>query len=381
VEGIAPASGAGQLVRQYAEPLWEEYRAIVKDHDPRRLQRMVLRMRAELGTDFASFIRGYAPALASRASTSEDLLAASDALGVCAIALLPEIDKPMALQTCRELLKTRRDVDHRVVTDLITALESDNHGLLASGYALPDLHYLPMRVSQLLSWISLARLSDTVLGIDDPIAIANSNALVEMIFQHYHGSFVAVSDEQASWTMLFGALAERFGWSEQSKFLVERLFATNVAVAGRVLRPWASGKDAFHYTLDRGGVKSLIGYEELAKPTELLSVLFLLGHHLDLSDHWDRALVAFDGITLNAYVPDNYSQFGEPIIVGGNNFTYRLGHDVWTVREYMAALNDNARARIQTAANGLTPDSGLLCALAGHIFPDRVPSFMNQIGH
>jgi len=376
VEGIAPASATGQLVRQYAEPLWEEYRAIVKDHDPRRLQRTVLKMRAELGDDFVSFIRGYAPALASRASTSEDLLAASDALSVCAIALLQGIDEPMVLHTCRELLRTRSDVDHYVVTNLITVLESDNHRLLGRGYALPDLHYLPMRVSQLLAWISLARLSDSVLGINDPIAIGNLNTLVKLVFQHYHGSFVAVSDEQASWTMLFGALSKRFGWSEQLKLLAERLFATNVAVAGRVLRPWASGKDAFYYTLTRARMEAPIGYEELANPTELLSVLLLLAHRLDLSDHWDRTLSAFDGITLNAYVPDSYSQFGEPIIVGGNNFTYRVGHDVWTVREYVRTFDASVRARIQTAANSLGPEAELLCGLAAYIFPDRVPYFM-----
>src|SRR5207244_1698123 len=78
IEGIAPSSAAGAIVRQHTEPLWDEYRSIAQDPDPKRLRVSMLTMRNDLRQDFASFIRGYAPALASRAGLSEDLLAGSD---------------------------------------------------------------------------------------------------------------------------------------------------------------------------------------------------------------------------------------------------------------------------------------------------------------
>jgi len=147
VEGIAPSSPAGQVIRQHTEPLWEEYRAIASDHDPRRLRRTILSLRTELGDDFAAFMRGYAPALASRAGGSEDLFATSDAIAVCVIAMLPQMDRTNAGKTCMELLKARAEQDHHVIAQLRMALEADRFGLLPRGHALADLHYLPIRIS------------------------------------------------------------------------------------------------------------------------------------------------------------------------------------------------------------------------------------------
>jgi hypothetical protein len=146
-----------------------------------------------------------------------------------------------------------------------------------------------------------------------------------------------------------------------------------VTVAGRVLRTEASGRDAFNYSLTRAGVDSLISHDDLANPTELLSVLLLLGHRFGCSNRWDKALVAMDSITMNSYVPDTYRQFGEPLIGGGNNFTYRLGHDVWSVDEYLTMFQRNVAPHIRTAASDLTPEMSLVCGFAACIFSDRVP--------
>lgn len=144
-------------------------------------------------------------------------------------------------------------------------------------------------------------------------------------------------------------------------------------MVGRVLRPGVSGKTAFNYSLARAGTASPIGYEDLANPTELLSVLFLLGHRLGVSENWDKSLVEFDGLTVNAYVPDSYLQFGEPFVTGGNNFTSRLGHGVWTVGEYVVFYEKTVVPAIQAASRDLTPEASLVCALAAYMFPDRVP--------
>jgi hypothetical protein len=376
IEGIAPNSHAGQVIRQHTEPLWEEYRLIASDHNPSRLRRTILDLRSELGNDFAAFIRGFGPALASRAGGSEDLLAASDAIATCAIAMLPQMGTANTAETCRELLKARAELDHQTIAHLKTALEADRFGLLSRGHALADLHYLPMRVSKVLAWLCLSRQADAVLGMTNASADVNSDAVMGLVFQYYEDCFVSVSDEQASWTLIFGALAEKFGWRERLLILAEKLLMSGLSVAGRVLRPDVSGKTAFNYTLARAGTGSPIGFDDLANPTELLSVLFLLGHLLGLSEQWDKSLVAFDGLTVNAYVPDSYLHFGEPFVTGGNNFTSRLGHGVWTVSEYVAFYEKTVVPAIQTAARGLTPEVSLVCGVAAYIFPDRVPYFM-----
>jgi hypothetical protein len=290
--------------------------------------------------------------------------------------MLPQMGTANTAETCRELLKARAELDHQTIAHLKTALEADRFGLLSRGHALADLHYLPMRVSKLLAWLCLSRQADAVLGVTDASADVNSDAVMGLVFQYYEDCFVSVSDEQASWTLIFGALAEKFGWRERLLILAEKLLMSGLSVAGRVLRPDVSGKTAFNYTLARAGTGSPIGFDDLANPTELLSVLFLLGHLLGLSEQWDKSLVAFDGLTVNAYVPDSYLHFGEPFVTGGNNFTSRLGHGVWTVSEYVAFYEKTVVPAIQTAARGLTPEVSLVCGVAAYIFPDRVPYFM-----
>jgi hypothetical protein len=120
-------------------------------------------------------------------------------------------------------------------------------------------------------------------------------------------------------------------------------------------------------------VTAPIGLGNLANPTELLSVLFLLGHRLGASERWDKTLVAFDGLTANAYVPDTYLQFGEAFVMGGNNFTARIGHGVWTLDEYISFYERTVQPAIDAGSQMLTPTAALMCGLAAHIFPDRVP--------
>lgn len=373
IEGIAPASQAGHVIRNHSELLWEEYRAIASDHNPRRLRDTILILRAELGDDFAAFMNGYGPALATRAVGSDDLFAASDAIAVCIISMLPDMENTRTAAVSTALLKARVHLDHRAISHLRTTLEADRFALLSRGHALADLHYLPMRVSRLLAHLCLSRWADGVLGIQDTNADANSDAVMELLFQHYENTLVCVSEEQAAWTLIFAALAEKLGWQDRLRVVADRLFASEISVAGRVVRPNVSGQTTFNYSLARAGVAAPIGLGNLANPTELLSVLFLLGHRLGASEQWDKALVAFDGLTANAYVPDTYLQFGEPFVMGGNNFTARIGHGIWTLNEYIAFYERTAQPAIDAAAQMLPPTAALVCGLAAHIFPDRVP--------
>jgi hypothetical protein len=373
VEGIAPASHAGQVIRKHTEPLWEEYRAIASDHNPKRLRDTILSLRAELGDDFAAFINGYGAALATRAAGSDDLFAASDAIAVCAISMLPQMENTTTAAVSTELLKARAQLDHRAIAQLRITLEADKFALLSRGHALADLHYLPMRVSRLLAHLCLSRWADSVLGIQDAGIEANSDAVMELLFQHYQNCLACVSEEQAAWTLIFAVLAEKFGWRDRLTVVADRLFASEISVAGRVVRPDVSGTTAFNYSLARAGVAAPIGLGNLANPTELLSVVFLLGHRLGASEQWDKTLVAFDGLTINAYVPDNYLQFGEPFVTGGNNFTARVGHGVWTLSEYLSFYERTVVPAIEAGSRMLTPTAALVCGLAAHIFPDRVP--------
>jgi hypothetical protein len=92
-------------------------------------------------------------------------------------------------------------------------------------------------------------------------------------------------------------------------------------------------------------------------------------------------LEQFDGLTLNMYVPDHYTSFGDPHIPRGNNFLSRVGHDFWASGELAAFFENNVKPHVLTARAGLSPEQELTCAIAGHLFPNRVPYLLGAIGN
>lgn len=378
VDGIAPNSAAGRTIRAHAEPLWEEYQRIVAEPDPGRLRGVLSALRTDLGDDFPKFVHGFASTLAVRATTARDLLAGSDALAACAVTLLPQLDSAPAAAAARGILARRIQVDREAIAQLRRQLDQSKYALLSGSHALSDLHYLPIRLSKLLAWLSLARMTAEAFTVPYADEIESIEVISDAVFDHYADAIVTVSDEQAAWTYVYGALAHRCGFQARTDLLLKLLFSSAAKVHGRFLRVNASGIDAFQYTLARAGVNASVELENLANPTALLPVLMLLGHRYGMSAEWDRQLIGMDGITLNAYVPDDYRQFGGPMIRGGNNYTNRLGHGIWSLDDYAAAFAKNVIPHVNAAGRELAPDGKLLCALSAYLYPDRVPFILES---
>jgi hypothetical protein len=375
IGGIAENSSIGLLIKSHTERLWDEYRMIVLDHDPIRLGTALRQVQSDLKESYPRFLRGFARALAPRAAASNDTLARSDVLAVSAIGLLSCWDSPEVTGFCQELLVNRLAADQEILTDLRDRLVSDPYALLAPTSALADLHFLPLRVTALLGWMTIHRFASIELGVCADEVAKVSNDVLRLLFRHYSSSLIAVSDEQAASVYMFARLGQRFGWESEICDLLDRLFDSALRVGGRVLRINASGKDAADYTLARAG-RMKVTHEQVCNPSELLSVLLLMGHRYQRASRWDYELEAFDGISLSSFVPDDWKAFGESIMADGRNYVQRLGHDVWSLEEYSSAFERNVIPHVESSARNMTSRSQLVCAIAAHIFQDRVPYLM-----
>jgi len=106
----------------------------------------------------------------------------------------------------------------------------------------------------------------------------------------------------------------------------------------------------------------------LARPTELGTVLLRVAHLFGLDDTIDYALAEIDHLSINAYLADDFTQFGTDRIPGGTNATYRIGHDIWTVEELEHDWPDCPQPKSRGVA--------LTCILAALLLPDRTPWFI-----
>jgi hypothetical protein len=371
IPGIAPNSTAGAAVRKIAESLREQLQAIQRSPNAAALAAMLDESQGQLGEDYLSFIGGFATAISASASKSDDLLASSESLYVCAASLLPRIDAPEAQQVCREILGQLAKFDMFAIESLCATLDRSKFALLANGSALSEFHYLPLRVSRILAWLALARFTaDMVGGVDD--MAAKTNQILSHILDTYRESIVAVAEDQAPWAYIFSKLAHRYGWAAQSVEVLDRLYASALVVQGNFLDSNARGEEACQYTLLRAGLPSELEKRSLANPTELLAVILLLGSRASRNSEWDGFMKVVDGKSVNMYVPDDYLRFSERIMPGGNNFTNRVGHSFWTLAEFLES--SQVPLKMATAASAkMNPLGILLCAYSAYIRSDRVP--------
>lgn len=103
-----------------------------------------------------------------------------------------------------------------------------------------------------------------------------------------------------------------------------------------------------------------------------MTCLLMLSDSFGLSDTFDVAMENLDHLELNAYIADDYYSFGRRYISGGNNASFTVGHDIWTV----ADLITNWPAKSVATPPSIAVRNNAL--LASMLFPDRVPWFLFQ---
>lgn len=214
---IAPGSAAGAVIERHSEALWHQYQSLVQAPSYRDLSdllRLVCAELSEAGASVAPFVRGLTTSLRARAAASEDLLAESDVLACCAVALLPFDEDGDNKALIRELLLERHSVDASVRAELEESLNADRFALLDPSATMGDFFYLPIRISRILGWLSSGVLTDLLLDTGEEGAKREAAELSDVVATTCRGSLVSMSDEQAPPLYLFAAACRAFSWQD-----------------------------------------------------------------------------------------------------------------------------------------------------------------------
>jgi hypothetical protein len=163
----------------------------------------------------------------------------------------------------------------------------------------------------------------------------------------------------AAWFERLDAPAEQF---------LGHLFSSFVGCGGLVASVALRADRLLGYLIAREAGVLRQRLKLVARPTELGTVLLRIGHLFGLDDTIDYALAEIDHLSINAYLADDFTQFGRTKMPGGVNATYHIGHDLWTVEELERDWPDAPQPK--------GPGIALTSILAALLLPDRTPWFI-----
>ncbi|MDO9486897.1 MAG: caspase family protein [Sphingomonadaceae bacterium] len=364
-----PDAGTTAAIRTHLRRLWEPYVTIPTRWEPREFLDAITPLLGDLGYEAEIRIglaRRIADACAAQAWEARDRFREIEVRAACAVALLPfagDVKVNAHLVTaCAEIAA----LVEQAVQEAITAVDAYPFSLVNGG--LGDLYYLPIRITKLLGWAGFAVHAKRAAGQDIGTAGSCLADLCARIFETYSLSLVAMSDAQSPYLLTALTAASLAGFDEQGERLIGHLFSSSVDCGGRVARADIDPSKVLGFLVARTGPIADPSIDLIAQPTELVLVLLRASRLFDLAGEVDTALEALDHLALNAYLPDDFRDFGANHVEGGTNAVFHIGHDIWSVADIEAAWPNHP-------APG-DPGTAMTALLTCLLFPDRSPWFL-----
>lgn len=262
----------------------------------------VLAAHAKNPADLLADIERLFGPLISKAAADRDAFLAAEIRAVACVALLPYAADPVVAAW---MLAEAEKISAESKAGMLLAVEAirdEPYALLRGQGGLANLFILPIRLSKVLGWAGAAFHIDALLGREAAFPREDFSALIAVLVEHYGVSMTAMSEAQAPGLALGLTAAERLGLTDRCELILSSTFNSLVECGARVADTTIRPDRILTYLLSRlSGDYGDVG-EDLAQPTELLTVLLLLSRLYGLTDVFDEALSDLDHVTINAFV-------------------------------------------------------------------------------
>lgn len=365
-------SQTDDFVKANKEALWAAYLSVSGDWNQERFQHLVwsIAHAPNLAPEqVATVIERLAAAFLQRAAQCEDPYRSVLVAAILAASLLPHVENPAAHSVAERLTGAVTQALLEANGCVISSLSADRFALLSSqAGGLADLYFLPLRVSQVLGWVSagpyIGQTQEQRTRATDQLKL-----LLPTILEHYERSLVALNDSQASAWCICLAQAFELGLMDEGERLAGLLFHSLTASGGRVARGDLPAEDALRYLL----AKTSGNYSEAAdlveRPLETMTVLLKAAGLFDLDEVFDDALWRLDGVSFSAFMPANLMQFNDATIRDGENVVWTIGHDVFRIKDFLTTWPPT----MPTPSTAVTKALSVISSLT---LPDRQPWFL-----
>ena len=367
-----PDAKSAAAIRSRLPSLWEPYVALSRRWEPREFLDRLSPLLEELKDDpivLLNLTRRISVACAAQAIEARDRFREIEVQATCLVALLPY---STVTEVADYLLKQSTELGLHVeaaIQDIINAIDKYQYSLVTGG--LGDLYYLPIRLSKLVGWSGFAVHARLAASQEAGPAKTGLSGLLVKIFETYSLSLTVMSDCQAPDLISAVTACVRVDLIADAERLLSHYFSSAVSCGGKVACADLDPSKVLSYLLMRSGAPTECESKVTAQPSELVLALLRLSRLTGLADEFDLALAELDHLALNAYLPDDYRQFGAEHITTGVNAVFHVGHDIWCVSDLEAAWPPFPLPS--------TLGVSMTCLLASLIFPDRSPWFLLSI--
>ena len=369
----ASSNGSANSLSDHYDALWSAYTSVSGSWRPRNFAKVIEAAFAALDCEpdeLAAFSRRFGAAVMERAIASDDPFRQAQVVATLGVCLLPYCEHEGASRTAQQILESAAITLLAAGTQLVADLTTNRDALLTQGaFGLPDLFYLPIRVSKVLGW--LAALPDMYPTGDSRRAEAEALfcATLRQLLAEYSGAIVTMSEIQAPYWLATTARALRLQLFDETESLIGLLFHSFVECKGQLARFDIPPEDVLGYLLARQTKNFVHSADLVERPGESLTLLLKVAHLLKLNEVIDDDLWRLDGEHLCAYLNGDFSQFGKEIMAGGQNAVWKIGEDIFRVEHIVSAWPASA----PQAPPALIASLDIVASL---LYPDRMPWFL-----
>jgi hypothetical protein len=263
---------------------------------------------------------------------------------------------------------------HVVLADKVEMLQKKPKSLCHHG--MPDLFYLPQRISRVLGWCGAALYIAKQYGLDITELKEIGVKINQYIVDYYAASAAGMSESETPFWAIFLLTANVYGENEISEQIVSSLFNSLIENGGALAKADLPPSDVLDYLQARANNDegALMGFS--AHPSESLAFVLLMGEVLSLQDLINFNLEYLDYSHLNIFIPNDYTQFSLPCIENGRNHVFQIGHGVWQVQDLVSRWRTSCAPQLASDASLkiLEVKIGALCSAL--IFPNRIPWYL-----
>lgn len=378
IDDLTRSALADDFIKSQADEIWKLYLSIGSEFDAEPILAVlepICRRLSDNEFALASFVSGIASTFGPRVNQAQGGFGEAQLYATCLTALLQHISLENDVdRLARELARKIAQCVDRSSSELLHTLRGDKYALLDRGEGFAGLYFLPIRVLRILGWIGAAAHASAILQLEEPLAHDTLRELVRFIVDEYSQSIVAISDEQTPFFVSFVTALDFIGYTDEVESVTGYLFNSLCEHRGCISVSGLSGKEAFDFLNARiegrpKDVDSLV-----SRPQSLLPSLLLTYESLDLADVPDQAMINFDRIQMNLFVPDSYRDFGLGLIEGINH-SYQVGHSVWKVADLNSAFA-SILERISADAAIELPTVQVASLMASLVRPNREAWFL-----
>lgn len=362
------------LSNEAIESIWNDLLTIGSDFNPRDIHNSLdyLLKDIENNSDAVSLVIGLFDSFIERARQNDDAFAPVLCCSIFLLIINERKQKSQEVDYFRNLLF---DELKKALTDISSSLAKDEFFLVRDG-GYVSFYTLPQRVSKIASWALISVQLDRHLNEEHSETLSICESILDSLKRDYQAAFQLISEKQGPAILIISALAKKYGFEEWGNYYIACLYHSFCFYRGKVAK--IDLKNDLTYEFIRHRIlPEVANYEKFCgRPTE--SLLALMSHYWRADDldiiRYD--FEGFDGLSLNAFIPEAYTHFSSERISTGSNLGMKIGFDVFTIDDLSNFITTYIQPSVEAALKMVDEQEQLFAIISSIIYPDRLPWFL-----